>query len=49
MVQIEQHRREYHAGKDISIPFGPEEQVVYSWETLTAGKRGVRQVCAVPS
>jgi 2,4-dienoyl-CoA reductase-like NADH-dependent reductase (Old Yellow Enzyme family) len=36
----EQHRREYHPGKDIEIPFGPGEQVVYSWENLSAGKRG---------
>ena len=36
----EQHRREFRPGTDIKIPFGPEEQVPYSWETLNAAKRG---------
>ena len=35
----EQHRREFRPGTDIKIPFGPEEQVPYSWETLNAAKR----------
>lgn len=36
----EEPRREYHPGTEIKIPFGPEEQVAYSWETLNAGRRG---------
>lgn len=36
----EQHRREFSPGTDIKIPFGPKEQVSYSWQTLTAAKRG---------
>ncbi len=36
----EQHRRDYRPGTDIEIPFGPKEQVPYSWETRNAGKRG---------
>jgi 2,4-dienoyl-CoA reductase-like NADH-dependent reductase (Old Yellow Enzyme family) len=35
----EQHRREYRPGTDIRIPFGPKEQVGYSWETLSPAKR----------
>ena len=36
----EQHRREYRPGTDIHIPFGPKEQVPYSWETFSPRKRG---------
>ena len=35
----EQHRREYPPGIDVEIPFGPNEQIPYSWAALNAGPR----------
>ena len=35
----EQHRKDYPPGIDVQIPFGPTEQVPYSWDTLNAGSR----------
>jgi 2,4-dienoyl-CoA reductase-like NADH-dependent reductase (Old Yellow Enzyme family) len=35
----EQHRREYAPGSDVKIPFGPSEQVPYSWSTLSTAAR----------
>jgi 2,4-dienoyl-CoA reductase-like NADH-dependent reductase (Old Yellow Enzyme family) len=37
--QLEQHAREYPAGSTIGIPFGPEEQVSYSWGEGIARRR----------
>ncbi len=36
----EQHRREYAPGTEIKIPFGPTEEVPYSWSTLNTATRG---------
>jgi 2,4-dienoyl-CoA reductase-like NADH-dependent reductase (Old Yellow Enzyme family) len=38
----EQHRRQYPAGRTVEIPFGPQEQVSYSWESMIAGRRAQR-------
>jgi 2,4-dienoyl-CoA reductase-like NADH-dependent reductase (Old Yellow Enzyme family) len=38
----EQHRKEYPPGTDVDIPFGPSEQVAYSWEARSAGPRDRR-------
>jgi 2,4-dienoyl-CoA reductase-like NADH-dependent reductase (Old Yellow Enzyme family) len=35
----EQHRNEYPTGIEVDIPFGPSEQVPYSWPARTAGPR----------
>ena len=35
----EQHRRQYPPGSAVEIPFGPQEQVSYSWESLRPGRR----------
>ncbi len=35
----ESHRKEYPPGKAVDIPFGPEENVPYAWEALSAGAR----------
>ena len=37
--QREQHRKEYPPGSELTIPFGPSEQIPYSWETLQAESR----------
>jgi len=37
--QLEQHAREYPAGSTIGIPFGPGEQVSYSWGEGIARRR----------
>ena len=37
--QLEQHAREYPAGSSIGIPFGPAEQVSYSWGEGIARRR----------
>lgn len=38
----ERHRREYAPGSAIRIPFGPAEQLPYSWSSRSAGERGSR-------
>jgi hypothetical protein len=38
----EQHRRQYPAGRRVEIPFGPQEQVPYSWESMIAERRAQR-------
>ena len=38
----EQHRKEYPPGTDVEIPFGPGEQVAYSWAVRSAGPRPLR-------
>ena len=35
----EQHRKEYPPGTEVEIPFGPSEQVGYSWAARSAGPR----------
>ncbi len=35
----EQHRKEYPPGIEVEIPFGPSEQVPYSWAALNPGPR----------
>jgi 2,4-dienoyl-CoA reductase-like NADH-dependent reductase (Old Yellow Enzyme family) len=35
----DQHRRQYPPGSVVEIPFGPEEQVAYSWESMSPGQR----------
>ena len=35
----EQHRREYAPGTDVKIPFGPKEEIAYSWSTLSPAAR----------
>jgi 2,4-dienoyl-CoA reductase-like NADH-dependent reductase (Old Yellow Enzyme family) len=35
----EQHRREYAPGTEVAIPFGPKEQIPYSWSSLSPGSR----------
>ncbi len=37
--QLAQHAREYPAGSTIGIPFGPGEQVSYSWDAGIARRR----------
>jgi 2,4-dienoyl-CoA reductase-like NADH-dependent reductase (Old Yellow Enzyme family) len=34
-----QHRKDYPPGSDIKIPFGPREEVPYSWSTLSTVER----------
>jgi hypothetical protein len=36
---LEQHSKEYPPGIAVEIPFGPEEQVSYSWAAGIAGPR----------
>jgi 2,4-dienoyl-CoA reductase-like NADH-dependent reductase (Old Yellow Enzyme family) len=38
----EQHGRDYPPGSEVSIPFGPREQVGYSWEMLSSVQRAPR-------
>ena len=38
----EQHRKEYPPGTEVEIPFGPSEQVSYSWTARNAGPRDRR-------
>ena len=38
----EQHRKDYPPGIEVEIPFGPAEQVSYSWAALNAGPRDRR-------
>lgn len=38
----EQHRKEYPPGAEVEIPFGPGEQVAYSWAARSAGPRDRR-------
>ena len=35
----EQHRKEYPHGIKVDIPFGPDEQIPYSWQALNAEPR----------
>ena len=35
----EQHRKDHLPGSEITIPFGPGEQIAYCWETLSPGPR----------
>ncbi len=35
----EQHRKEYPPGSEVEIPFGPSEQISYSWAAGIAGRR----------
>jgi 2,4-dienoyl-CoA reductase-like NADH-dependent reductase (Old Yellow Enzyme family) len=35
----EQHRREYVPGTELKIPFGPREEIPYSWATLSPAAR----------
>ena len=35
----EQHRREYAPGTEVRIPFGPSEQIAYSWSDLSPAAR----------
>jgi 2,4-dienoyl-CoA reductase-like NADH-dependent reductase (Old Yellow Enzyme family) len=37
---LEQHRKDYPQGSEVEIPFGPNEQIPYSW---AAGIAGVRE------
>jgi 2,4-dienoyl-CoA reductase-like NADH-dependent reductase (Old Yellow Enzyme family) len=37
---LEQHRKDYPHGSEVEIPFGPSEQIPYSW---AAGIAGVRE------
>lgn len=37
--QLEQHSKSYPPGSAVEIPFGPEEQVVYSWAKGIAERR----------
>jgi 2,4-dienoyl-CoA reductase-like NADH-dependent reductase (Old Yellow Enzyme family) len=36
-----QHRKDYAPGTEVRIPFGPREQVPYSWAKLSVEPRGV--------
>ena len=38
----EQHRKEYPLGTEVEIPFGPGEQVAYSWTARSAAPRDGR-------
>ena len=38
----ERHRVEYAPGTEVQIPFGPREQVAYSWSTLSVVDRAGR-------
>lgn len=37
--QLEQHSRAYPPGSAVEVPFGPDEQVAYSWAAGIAGPR----------
>ena len=38
----ERHRKEYTPQTEIRIPFGPREQLPYSWSTLSVAERNAR-------